>query len=105
MIYIINSPVLTNFGSYEYKECTVDDLKKILRNNEFISAVGHEETATLLTRLLDVHIPYNRIVVHQEAGDIFIVIKPKARLEINKIYSETDIENIGYELGILTKLK
>lgn len=105
MIYIINSPVLTSFGSFEYKQSNVDEIRLLLQKNEFISAVGHEETAILLSRLFNAPIPLNRIVVHQQIGDTFIVIKPNTRLEINKIYTETDIENIGYELGLLTKLK
>jgi len=104
MIYIINSPVITNFGNYQFKPTEVLEIRKLLFNQPFISAVGHEETAALLTRLLGVSIPFNRITVNQEISDIFIVIKPKGRLEINKVYSESEIENIGYELGLLTRL-
>ena len=104
MIYIINSPVLTSFGSYNYSSTDVLEIKQLISNQPFTSAVGHEETATLLTRLLGVTIPFNRITLKQEVGDIFVVIKPKTRLEINKLYSDTDIENIGYELGLLIKI-
>ncbi len=104
MIYIINSPVVTNFGNYEYKPTDVLEIRQLLSDRTFTSAVGHEETATLLTRLLSLNVPLNRIAVKQEVGDIFVVIKPKTRLEINKLYSDTDIENIGYELGLLIRL-
>ena len=104
MIYIINSPVITSFGSFDYKPTDVLEIRQLLSYQPFTSAVGHEETATLLTRLLGVTVSFNRITVKQEAGDIFVVIKPKTRLEINKVYSDIDIENIGYELGLLTRL-
>jgi len=104
MIYIINSPVLTNFGSFEYKQSSINEIKLLLRECEFVSAVGHEAAAALLTKLLETPIPLNRIAVYQGIGDIFIVIKPKNRLDINKEYSQTDIENMGYELGLLRRL-
>ena len=105
MIYVINSPVITSFGEYSYSTTSVDEIKYILDNNEFISVVGHQETATLLTRILGVKIEFNRISVFQEIGDLFIVIKPKTRLDAYKEYTDLEIENIGYELGILCRLK
>ena len=105
MIYVINSPVITNFGSYDYKPTDVLGIRQLLSDQSFTSAVGHEETATLLTRLLGFAVPFNRITVKQEAGDIFIVIKPTTRLEINKVNSDVEIEEIGYELGVLTRIK
>ena len=104
MIYIINSPVITSFGSYDYKPTDVLAISQLLSDQPFTSAVGHEETATLLTRLLGLTVPFNRITVKQEDGDIFVVIKPKTRLEINKVYSDIHVENIRYKLVLLNRL-
>jgi hypothetical protein len=105
MIYLINSPVLTSFGSYNYSPVAIDEVRRLINENAFTSAVGHVETASLLTRLLGIPVPMNRIVVQQQVGDTLVVIKPKTRLEANRTYSESDIENIGYEFGLLTRSK
>lgn len=103
MIFIINSPVITSFGSYTYIETSVDDIKKILEKESYISAIGHEEIAVLLSRILNIKVMVNRITISQKPGDKLIVIKPKPRLELNRNYSDKDIEEIGFELGILER--
>lgn len=103
MIFIINSPVITSFGSYTYIETSVDDIKEILEKESYISAIGHEEIAVLLSRILNIKVMVNRITISQMPGDKLIVIKPKTRLELYKKYSDRDIEEIGFELGILER--
>lgn len=103
MIYIINSSVLTNFGSYVYSEITVEEIRSILEKESYISAIGHEEIAILLSRILNIEILVNRITISQKPGDKLIVIKPKPRLELDRNYSDKDIEEIGFELGILER--
>lgn len=103
MIYIINSSVLTNFGSYVYSEITVEEIRSILEKESYISAIGHEEIAILLSRILNIEILVNRITISQMPGDKLIVIKPKPRLELDRNYSDKDIEEIGFELGILER--
>lgn len=103
MIFIINSPVITSFGSYTYIETSVDDIKKILEKESYISAIGHEEIAVLLSRILNIKVMVNRITISQMPGDKLIVIKPKPRLELDRNYSDKDIEEIGFELGILER--
>lgn len=103
MIFIINSPVITSFGSYTYIETSVDDIKKILEKESYISAIGHEEIAVLLSRILNIKVMVNRITISQKPGDKLIVIKPKPRLELDRNYSDKDIEEIGFELGILER--
>ena len=103
MIFIINSPVITSFGSYTYIETSVDEIKEILEKESYISAIGHEEIAVLLSRILNIKVMVNRITISQKPGDKLIVIKPKPRLELDRNYSDKDIEEIGFELGILER--
>lgn len=105
MIYIINSSVLTTFGTFEYKESSLEEIKYILNNNAFISVIGHQETASLLSKKLGLSISLNRIEIKQTEDDVLIVIKSKARLYTNKFYSETELEEIGYDIGIIRKIK
>ncbi|MCK9220719.1 MAG: YddF family protein [Bacteroidales bacterium] len=103
MVYLINSPVLTNFGSYVYKHVGIGDVKSTLNTKPFTSAIGHETTALFLTHLLGQNIPCNRIAIRQTGEDILIVFKLKIRGVANKEYSFEEMEQAGYEFGILTK--
>lgn len=105
MIYLINSPVITSFGSFTYAETSVDEIRAILASEPYISAIGHEEIALLLSRILRIDVKVNRITLFQKLEDILIVIKPKPRLELGRKYSDTDIEEVGFELGLLTRFK
>lgn len=40
---------------------------------QIVSAVGHQATADLYTRLLGHHVPYNRVAVQLVAGDLLLV--------------------------------
>lgn len=52
---------------------TIEEVKEVLSNNEFTSSIGHPDTANVLTSLLGVNIPYNRINVTLTPGDVLIV--------------------------------
>ena len=49
-----------------------DDFKKELKE-DFVSAVGHTDTASVLTDELDIQIDTNRVFVTLEKGDILLV--------------------------------
>lgn len=103
MIYLLNSPVLTSFGKFTYHPITIEQIKNMLKEEIFKSAIGHESTAQLLTKLLDIKVDYNRIAIHQQDEDILIVIKLNIRAEANKEYSTNEIIEAGFETGILIK--
>ena len=105
MITILNTSILTQFGSYDYEPLTLEESKKLLSENnfDFQSAVGHQSTCDVLTTLLKVDISLNRIQYSQQVGDIALVFKLKGRPEEGKILSVKNIEQIGYEFGKLTR--
>lgn len=77
MIYLNNSFSLqmldmekTNY--IEVKPLTEEEVKNILSKN-FISTIGHPDTARVLTSLLNIHIPYNRININLTLEDTLIV--------------------------------
>ena len=104
-VYILNSPILTNFGEYRYEPISVEKARAILFGGEFVSAIGHESTAKFLSKLLGVAIPANRVAVKMEAGDKAIVFKIKQRLSEGIVLTEQELSKYEYELGLLTKTK
>ena len=48
------------------------EVQQVLKNG-FVSAVGHQDTATVLTDMLKVDVEYNRINVNLNSNDVLIV--------------------------------
>lgn len=105
MITILNSSVLTDFGTYTYEAVSIEDAKKMLREEGFQSAIGHESTAALFSELVGMEIPFNRIDYTQHTNEKAIVFKIKKRLSLQELGDRKKLDENEFELAILTKLK
>lgn len=101
--YILNSPVLTSWGYYEFYEYTGDVNDLDLSNA--VSAIGHESTAELLSQLLGISIKMNRIKIQMRKGDIALVFTLHERVEEGSILSYDTLQKYSYSLGILKQMK
>ncbi len=104
MITILNTSILTNYGCYGYDSATLQEVRDLISGSEWQSAVGHASTAEILTELLGVEVPVNRMVYSQAVCEKAIVFKLKGRPQEGKILSRDEIEEIGYEFGILERV-
>jgi len=102
MMYIMNTPILTDWGEYKFSKISLEEVKSFL-NGDFISAIGHEGTASLMTRLTGIEMPANRIQVKMAVGDQAIVFRVLTRLPEGKVLSEEELQTIPYEFGLLVK--
>lgn len=109
---ILNTSIITAYGQFEYKAISLDDARMLVYNaidptispdDGILSAVGHQSTADILTELLETEIPVNRIQLVQEVGQSAIVFKLNGRSSEGKILSREEIEEKGYEFGLLTR--
>jgi len=69
-----------------------------LLSNGFISAVGHEATAQLLSRILSLPVPSSRNSVFMEKGDRAIHFFLKQRLPEGAVLGETELTELDYWL-------
>jgi len=103
-VYVLNTlivPIL--FDKYpivkiKFERLTIAEAREILQSNSFISAIGHEATAKLLSSLLNINIPVNRISVYLEPGDIGIHFFLKTRLPEGKILTESELKQLDFWL-------
>ncbi|MCM8811390.1 MAG: YddF family protein [Candidatus Omnitrophica bacterium] len=88
--------MLEDKGMYvNYKLLNLKQVKKLLKNNPFLSAIGHEGTAKFLSSLLGLQIKPNRIKVKlQKISDYLIVFSLNERLPEGKILTKEEIEKI-----------
>lgn len=104
-IGILNTSILTCEGDYKLRQITLNEARDLIKNNEFVSAIGHKSTAEILTTLLEEKIEENRINFVQDVGQKCLVFKLLGRPEEGKILTIDDIINIGYKFQLLERLK
>jgi len=104
MLYVLNTlTVPINFSQHStatvrFKRLTVDEAKQLLASQPFTSAVGHEATAQLLSRLLNVNIPFNRASIYLQPGDKCIHFFLKTRLPEGRVLTEDEISKVDFWL-------
>lgn len=101
-VVLLNTSILTAYGSFKYTQISLDDVIR-LTSDGFESAIGHDSTAKILTSLIGQEVTTNRIQYKQEIRDIAIIFKLNGRPEEGKILTVDEIETIGYEFGILIR--
>jgi hypothetical protein len=94
MLYIANTftiSMLPNGGNVQITPIELEEVKSLLQGGNFTSAVGHFSTAEVISKLLGIEIPSNRISLSLKEGDILIVFQLLIRLEEGKILQAEEI--------------
>jgi Domain of unknown function (DUF1874) len=103
-VTIINTSILTSHGKFVYTPCSLEYAKELVADGAN-SAVGHPATAQILSVLLGVEVKPNRVEFKQGLNDLALVFKLKARLPEGVVLNSIEeIEKIGYEFGLITRI-
>jgi len=103
-VYILNTPVLTDWGEYVFRPISVDEALELLEGG-FVSAVGHEGTAQVLSQLLGVKVPVSRIQIRMNVGDKALVFRILTRLPEGKILTEEELKKLPWTIGLLERVR
>lgn len=104
-IVLLNAPVLTSYGSFEFRQISVVEAKDLLRQAEQVeSAIGHQTTAEVMTKILDFEVKPNRIEFFQTVEDTALIFKLKKRIGEGQVLTAEEIETIGFEFGLMRKI-
>jgi hypothetical protein len=103
MLTILNTSILTAYGQFEYIPLTLEKAKELVQSLSFQSAIGHESTAQIISTLLNVSCPVNRINYMQQIGDLALVFKLNGRPAEGKILTQEEIEKMGYSWGLIVR--
>ena len=106
-IYLLNTPVLTEYGNYTFRKAELDEVKYLvfLFQWTLISAIGHETTAKLMSRIIGFDVAVNRVQIKMQPGDSAIVFRVLTRLPEGKVLTEEELSKVPYEFGILERVK
>jgi len=109
-LYVLNTLIVpVNFSQHPsvtvtFRRVTVEEAKQLVASQPFVSAVGHEGTAQLLSKLLGVHIPYNRQTIYMQPGDQCLHFFLSTRLPEGRVLSEDELQKLDYWL-VLSEVK
>ncbi len=105
MRYVLNSPVLTGYGSWVFSgPLSVAQAREFLSAGKFCSAIGHESTAELLSRLLQLDIPFHRQAVVMAPGDDALVFRLHDRLPEGQLLTLSSLASLPHEFGVLKRV-
>ena len=102
--YILNSPILTSYGYWKFEGPLSIVIAQAIVSNGFTSAVGHSASSDILSRLLNVTIPVNRIHITLRPGDRALILRLMLRQPEGKVLNEIELNALPFELGLLTYL-
>lgn len=104
-VAVLNTAILTADGDFTLQTISLEAAKALVASPAgFLSAIGHESTAQILTELLDVEIRMNRIEFVQQPQQVALVFKLNGRAPEGTILTAQEIERIGYSLKKLTRV-
>lgn len=106
-VLILNTSVLLTPGTYRFESLSLDAARAVVTPSEqVVSAVGHPATAEVLSRDLGAEIANNRLTLTGHAvGQRAIVFKLRERPPTGAELTVNDIDRIGYDLMLLTRLE
>ncbi|AWK53091.1 hypothetical protein DIC82_13450 [Clostridium beijerinckii] len=104
-IGIFNGTIATTNGVYKISDIDVDDAKKLIDENGFISAIGHKSTAEAISDSFNMNIPMSRINFKQKVGQKAVVFKLNKRPPEGSILCREEIEAIGYSFKLMERLE
>jgi len=105
--YVLNTLVMPCSADVFELQCRKIDLeqaRKWIKCGDFVSAVGHESTARLLSELLGAEIKPNRIFVDMELGDEALAIQFLERIPEGKVLSKEELEELYKQGKIVFRL-
>jgi hypothetical protein len=101
--YLLSTTVVPNGanGIWEIQPSTASAVKVNLVQ-PWVSAVGHESTARLMSEVLDIGIPVNREAINPMPGDKLFCFKLKGRAPEGVVLDREQVETMGYEWLVMT---
>ena len=103
-VVFANFPYVSTYGEFHYSPLSIEEAKQLISDAYGIeSAVGHQATAEIISELLDVNCPVNRIQYEQPIQDVMIVFKLNKRMPEGEILDRQTLEEVGFTLGKLVR--
>lgn len=103
-IWLLNAPVITAEGLFRSRTLSVDEARALVLTHGFDSAIGHAQTAAIVSELLGIDCRMKRCEFRQLPGQHALVFRLARRLEEGQVlHDREDIERMGYSFMLITR--
>ena len=75
---------------------TLDEARNLVETRNYQSVIGHASTAEVLSRLLGVEVPMNRVNLRLKEGDSLLVFQLTSRLPEGRILTDEELAQLSY---------
>ena len=90
------------YGTWKVEPTSLQEARLMAAGESWVSAVGHESTAEVMSALLQAEVPANRFTIKPEAGDRFLCFKLDSRPPEGAILDRQTLESLGYSFVLMT---
>ena len=104
-IGLFNGTVATTNGLYRISDISFASARELVERHGFVSAVGHDAAAELMSVRLGVPVPMNRIQFKQQVGQLAIALKLNQRPNEGVILTRAQMESIGYTFKLVERIE
>jgi hypothetical protein len=104
-VYVLNALIIpVDFEKHpqvtiRIRKATVEEVRQLLSHG-FISAIGHQATADLLTTLIGIEIPYNRVTIKAKPGDKLVHFVLRERIPEGRVLTLDELKLLPFDLAI-----
>lgn len=88
------SPLMSPKCKFEGQPVSFEIAKKAAKESH--SVVSHEITANIMTALLKMPVPYNRVNIEIVPGDEIVCIVPNFRARVSREFTHKEIVDAGF---------
>jgi len=103
-VYLANAfslSMLTPPTTIKVVETSEDEVKRVIASG-FVSAIGHEATAKIISSQLGISVQVNRVSIQLKAGDVLVVFQLLKRLEEGKVLTEDEMKQMPAKWFLVT---
>lgn len=103
-VYLINSSVITSDGLYSLDTIGAVQFVSELKETDFISTIGYQETADLVADMIGKPVPVSREQITMKTGDVAYVVKLKYRINDPKTKGQVSYSSMDYQFQKMVKV-
>ncbi len=88
---MLGQPLPQQGRTIKVRPISLEEVKNLLREGEYISAVGHPATAEVMSALLGVEVPPNRVSITLSPGDRVVIFQLAVRLGEGQVLTAEEV--------------